>query len=109
MIPRLLGGYVNDVLITEEPLLVVYQILESHWQKYFGERFYISVGPSAPQITAHRPMTTISIKRCRLQRPMRRSGKSEKQSISVGIEIFADIGITPKNRVFLQITGPIIP
>jgi sporulation protein YlmC with PRC-barrel domain len=29
-------GYVGNVLITEEPLLVVYQILESHWQKYFG-------------------------------------------------------------------------
>jgi sporulation protein YlmC with PRC-barrel domain len=35
-------GYVSDVLITEEPLLAVYQILESHWQKYFGGGFYIS-------------------------------------------------------------------
>jgi sporulation protein YlmC with PRC-barrel domain len=34
-------GYVSDVLITEEPLLAVYQILESHWQKYFGGGFYI--------------------------------------------------------------------
>jgi sporulation protein YlmC with PRC-barrel domain len=35
-------GYVSDVLITVEPLLAVYQILESHWQKYFGRGFYIS-------------------------------------------------------------------
>jgi sporulation protein YlmC with PRC-barrel domain len=35
-------GYVSDVLITEDPLLAVYQILESHWQKYFGRGFYIS-------------------------------------------------------------------
>jgi sporulation protein YlmC with PRC-barrel domain len=34
-------GYVSEVLITEEPLLAVYQILESHWQKYFGGGFYI--------------------------------------------------------------------
>jgi hypothetical protein len=49
-------------------------------------------GSSAPQITAHKPMMTMSIKRRRLQRSMRGSGKSEKQSISVGIEILADIG-----------------
>jgi sporulation protein YlmC with PRC-barrel domain len=35
-------GYVSDVLITEEQLLAVYQILESHWQKYLGRGFYIS-------------------------------------------------------------------
>ncbi len=35
-------GDVSDVLIMEEPQRVVYQILESHWQKYFGRGFYIS-------------------------------------------------------------------
>jgi sporulation protein YlmC with PRC-barrel domain len=34
-------GYVGDVLLTEEPLVAVYQVLESHWQKYFGRGFYI--------------------------------------------------------------------
>jgi sporulation protein YlmC with PRC-barrel domain len=35
-------GTVSDVLIMEEPLVAVYQVLESHWQKYFGRGFYIS-------------------------------------------------------------------
>jgi sporulation protein YlmC with PRC-barrel domain len=34
-------GYVSDVFIADEPLRVVYQVLESLWQKYFGSGFYI--------------------------------------------------------------------
>jgi sporulation protein YlmC with PRC-barrel domain len=35
-------GYVSDVVIVEEPLRVVYQVIESFWQKYFGRELYIS-------------------------------------------------------------------
>jgi sporulation protein YlmC with PRC-barrel domain len=35
-------GDVCDVWIAEEPLRVVYQVLESLWQKYFGRGFFIS-------------------------------------------------------------------
>lgn len=36
-------GDVSDIWIVDEPLRAVYQVIESHWQKYFGKGLFISV------------------------------------------------------------------
>ncbi len=48
-------GYVCEALLVEEPLQVIYRVVESRWQKWFGAGFYMAADiPNAWSHTGRR-------------------------------------------------------